>query len=345
VRGLFERETSFAFRSELPTPSVSVVMPVRDEGDRIGHALASVLQQDYPADRVEVIVVVGGDDRTREVAAKIAAGTGRVSIIENEDGRTPVALNLGIDAAGGAIIARVDGHGLIEPDYLSAGIEALARTRAAAVGGVVSFVGVGPVGRAIALAMGSRLGAGTAAFRHASREVDADGLSWGIFPREVFERVGPFDERLTRNQDDELCHRIRLAGGRLVVTPAMRYRHYARKSLKALWQQYWQWGAFRVMTLRKHRRPATLRQMVPPTLVCVLAAGAVAEVVTGKTWGRVVTGSYAATVLMSGIVVAARARELALGPLVVASIGTMHMAYGCGFWTQAARELAGITTS
>jgi glycosyltransferase involved in cell wall biosynthesis len=100
---------------------VSVVIPTRNEEHTIAGCLGAVLAQDYPAGRMEVLVVDGrSTDRTRAIVAELAATDphARVQLLDNPHRIASTALNIGIRAARGAIIARVDGHTIIAPDHL-----------------------------------------------------------------------------------------------------------------------------------------------------------------------------------------------------------------------------------
>lgn len=313
-------------------PRVSVVIPARNEGQHLATAVHSVLTQTVPDDELElVIVVASSDDATCDVARLLAEHSDRVRVVSCESGRTPVVLNCGISAARGEIIVRVDAHGAVEPEYVAEAVGVLERTGAAAVGGVVEFTGRGRTGTAVAWAMNSRLGAGTAAFRSTTVETEADTLMWGVYPRDLFKNVGLFDEGLLRNQDDELCYRIRQAGGTLIVSPTMRFRQAARDSLRGLYRQYFEWGSFRVMTLAKHGRFATARQMLPPALVLVLGAGVAWDISTGSRWGRRLMAAYGGAALAAGAEVAVGRGQPRLFAHVGAAIAAMQLAYGAGF--------------
>jgi succinoglycan biosynthesis protein ExoA len=324
-------------------PLVSVVMPVRNEAVWIARSVGAVLAQDYPHDLLEVIVVVGDStDATRAIVDGIARADVRVSVLDNPGGKTPVSVNLGIRRSRGAVVIRVDGHALVDEDFVRATVDVLARTHADGAGGVCRHVGEGRVGEAIALAMTSRLGTGNAVFRvGGTSEADTDSIMFGGYRRELFERVGVMDEALTRNQDDEFNHRVRLAGGRLVFSPAIRSTYSVRPSLRALWSQYRQYGQFRVATLVKHRRPGAARQLAPAMLVAGLAGAALVE---GATLGRVpagrrVAGSYAAALSTGAVLIARRAGKPASAPLVGLAVASMHLAYGSGFWLEVGRRV------
>lgn len=318
-----------------------MVVPARNEQAHLARCVGSLLSQDYPADRLEVIVVIGAsNDGTAQVAAELARDE-RVRVLENPGGTTPVSLNLGMRAARGTIVGRLDGHAWAAPGFLRAGVEALERTGASGVGGLCTFVGDGPVGEAIALALNSRAGGGNAAFRIGGAEREADTVAFGLYPREAYERVGEFDETLLKNQDDEWHHRARLGGERLLFTPTMGVSYVARSSLAALWHQYFSWGVFRVATIAKHRRPGAARQMAPPLLVLGLASALALDGTSGgrRRAGRRLATGYVAALGAAGLYEAVRAGRPRAAPLVGAAVGVMQLSYGCGFWREAARRL------
>ncbi len=325
-------------------PLVSVIMAVRNEGGRHVKAIESVLDQDYLPERVEVIVVVGASsDDTLHLTQELAEEHSRIRVIQNPDGSTPVSLNLGVRAAHGQIIGRVDGHAWIARDFLSRSVEAIERTGADGVGGIAEHLGHGPVGEAIALAMTSPYGAGNSQFRvGGTQEGPADTVVFGMYRATTLARVGPFDETLLRNQDDEMNHRIRLAGGQLLFAPSIRSSYVVRSRLRDLWRQYHDYGVFRVHTLAKHRRPGALRQLAPPVLLVVLGAGAVVGVWTGRPVGRAGVALYLAGLLAGGAVTATRAGRIGLAPLISAALGTMHIGYGVGFWREVVRRLGRV---
>ncbi len=245
-------------------PFVSIVIPMRNERDWIERCLGSVLAQEYPADRMEVIVADGmSDDGSRELLDRMAAEEPRLRVIDNPHGIVPGGLNLAIEASRGEIIARVDAHTVLEPDYLEVGVEILERMSAQNVGGPMVCRGGGQVGHAIAKAMRSRFGIG-AYFHFAREEAECDTVYMGMWPREVFAEAGLFDEELVRNQDDELSYRIRKAGGRIIVSPKMRSLYQNRESFSALARQFYQYGLWKVRVLQKHPRQMSVRHFIPP---------------------------------------------------------------------------------
>jgi glycosyltransferase involved in cell wall biosynthesis len=251
-------------------PSISVIIPTFNERGHIAACLDSVIQQDYAPERVEVLVVDGDStDGTAALVDRYAEETGRVRRLRNPRRIVPHALNLGIAAARGALIVRIDAHTTIEPEYLREGVSALQRSGADNVGGAMSARGGGRIGEAVALATRSPFGIG-AYFHFGTQERFVDTVYMGMWPRSVFARVGLFDEELVRNQDDEFNYRLRKQGGRILITPRMRSSYQNRQALRPLARQFYEYGLWKVRVCQKHPRQMSWRHFVPPAFVLVM---------------------------------------------------------------------------
>ena len=316
-------------------PLVSVVIPMRNESNHIRPCLDSVVAQDYPTDRLEILVVDGDSDD--DSLAVLATYGPRIRVLHNPHRIVPTAMNIGIRAARGEVIARVDGHTVLAPAYLRIGVEALRRTGADNVGGAMHAVGGGPMGDAIALAMGSRFGIG-AYFHFGTAECETDTVYMGMWPRAAFARMGLFDEELVRNQDDELNYRLRKLGGRIVLVPAMQSRYQNRQSLRALVRQFFQYGIWKIRVLQKHPRQMSWRHFVPPAFVFAAGAGVVvAATMRSGVWVlAAVIGAYGAALTAAAASVARRHGWRHFGRLVVAFAG-IHVSWGAGFLVGAVR--------
>lgn len=316
-------------------PLISVIVPMRNEAGHIRACLDSILAQDYPRQCMEVIVVDGdSDDNSAEVLREYGD---RIRVLHNRARIVPSSMNVGIRAARGEIIARVDAHTLLAPDYLSVGVETLKRTGADNVGGPMHCVGGGPVGDAIALAMASRFGIG-AYFHFATGDREVDTVYMGMWPRRAFERIGLFDEELVRNQDDELNYRLRKAGGRIFITTRMCSRYQNRQSWTALRRQFYQYGLWKIRVLQKHPRQMSLRQFVPPAFVAALVATAVGSFFSSTLAALFVlaAGAYTAAVSLAAATVARRHGWDRL-PRLARAFATMHLSWGAGFLVGALR--------
>jgi succinoglycan biosynthesis protein ExoA len=320
-------------RGEGLLPFVSVVMPVRNEAGFIERSLGSVLGQDYPADRMEVIVADGmSDDGTREMVCAAAGRDARVRLVDNPGRIAPTALNAALAGARGTIIIRVDGHTEIASDYVRQCVLELERTGADNVGGRMEAEGNGTVRQAIAAATSSPFGVGGARFHYSEAEEWVDTVYLGAWRRTTFDSLGLFDEELVRNQDDEFNYRLRAAGGRILLSPKIRSRYYGRSSLSSLARQYFQYGLWKVRVLQKHPRQMRPRHFIPPLYVATLLLLALGALFAPATRVGLLGGAgiYVVACLFASAAAARRTRfpEALLLPAVFA---VLHLSYGIGF--------------
>ncbi|MEK7873105.1 MAG: glycosyltransferase, partial [Chloroflexota bacterium] len=307
-------------------------VPCRNEARSIGPCLRSVLAQDYPRASVEVLVVDGvSTDGTRAAVERIAAEDVRVRLLDNPPGTTPAALNTGIRAARGRYIVRVDAHTTLAPDYVRVCVERLESTGADNVGGLMRATGEGYVGGAIALAHHSRFGLGGGRFHHATREEEADTAYMGAFRRDVFDRVGLFNEELLRGQDIEMNYRIRQAGGRVLLTPALRSSYRNRATLDGLWRQYFNNGIWNVRLAQVTPGALSVRHWVPLAFVLALAGKlAMALTSVGPLPLIVLTGVYLLLALAFSAHLSLR-HGLRHMPVLPAVFACLHVSYGLGY--------------
>lgn len=314
-------------------PYVSVVIPMRNEAGFIDRCLDSVFEQDYPEERFEVIVVDGDsdDDSPAVLAGYVDRYGERMRVFQNPKRIVPPAMNIGIRAARGDIVMRVDAHTTLDPAYMRTGVEVLQRTGADNVGGPMHAIGGGRLANAIAAAMGSRFGIG-AYFHFGTEEREVDTVYLGMYPLSVLARIGLYDEELVRNQDDELNYRLRKAGGRIVLTPEMRSWYQNRTSVKKLARQFYQYGLWKVRVLQKHPRQMSPRQFVPPTFVAtVIGTAVLAPFWTVAAWlCAAAIGAYLAACAGAASLVA-RKSGWVLWPAVFLAFVTMHVSWGWGF--------------
>jgi len=324
-------ETQRAGQGENP-PSVSIIIPVWNEEEHISTCLEAVVTQDYEK-IVEVLVIDGGScDRTREIVSHFAQNYPFIRLLDNPKTTAPAALNIGIRQATGDIIIRVDGRTIIEPDYVRRCVEALQRTGAGNVGGLQRPLADNYIGQAIALTTQSPLAVGDSKFRYAQKEGEVDTVYLGAFPREVFDKVGLYNEELVRNQDYELNYRIRQAGLKVYLDPAIKSWYVNRSTLPDFWNQYFQYGFWKTEMLRRYPASIRWRQLVPPTFVASLLLTGLGGLFAPPLalLFRAIVGAYA---LLAGIFTLHTAyrhgwRYLPILPITFA---TMHLSWGLGF--------------
>ncbi|MEV6204330.1 glycosyltransferase family 2 protein [Streptomyces sp. NPDC051771] len=318
------------------TPPVSVIMPVLDEERHLRDAVRHILEQEYDGE-MEVVIALGpSTDRTDEIAAELVRETAsghraRVHTVPNPTGRTPAALNAAIKASRHPIVVRVDGHGMLSPDYIATAVRLLEETGAQNVGGIMHAEGENAWEDAVAAAMTSKIGVGDAAFHTGGRAGPAETVYLGVFRREALEQQDGYNVEFVRAQDWELNFRIRAAGGLIWFSPDLRVRYRPRPSVKALAKQYKDYGRWRRVVTRYHAGSVNLRYLAPPAAVCALAAGLVAGA-TLTPLGFVIPAGYLAAIT-AGSVPAGRGLPLKARLRIPVALATMHMSWGFGFLT------------
>jgi succinoglycan biosynthesis protein ExoA len=328
-------------------PTISFVVATLNEEHSIEPCLHSLLNQRYPADRIEVVVVDGGStDRTREVIERFVDGDPRIRLLHNAARIPPHAFNIGVAHTTGELISLQSAHGTADPDYAAVLASVFRTSGAALVGGRIDAAAgfnASSMAAAIVRATSSPLGLGSARHHYSDKPGWVD-TALGTYRRDLFNQIGGFDESLVLNEDDEFHLRARLAGHRMWFDPRLRTSYRPRQTLRALWRQYFGYGWWRSVTLVKHRRVTSVRHLVPATLVAGLAGGPVLAVVTPPRWLTQVWAGGAAAWL--GVLVASAIRECngsaRIALRVPMAVACLHVAYGVGFWrgvlSQAARR-------
>ena len=259
-------------------PSVSVVVPMRNEAAHIGRCLDALARQEYASGLLEVLAVDGAstDGTTDVVRSRLPGARVAVRLLENPGVTAARGLNVGIRAARGDVIIILGAHSEPALDFVRASVEALWRSEADCVGGRIESVARGAVGEAIALAMASRFGVGDVRFRTSDTPGFVDTVAFGAYKRDVFDRIGLFDEFLDRNVDDEFNYRLRDAGGTLYLDPSIRSRYYTRQTFGDLFRQYRHYGEWKVVVAQRHPAQMRPRHFVPAAFVGATVLGLLA---------------------------------------------------------------------
>lgn len=343
------RKSAGAWTAEALPPAarridVSVLTPVRDEADQLERVVEAMRAQEF-AGEVEFLFIDGrSTDRTREILEGMAQEDGRIRVLDNPARHTATALNIGLKAARGAFVARMDAHAVYPPSYLARAVQRLEAGDVDWVAGPQRPVGRDPWSRRIALALGTRLGTGgsgrwSADQRSPGEEPEREselgtGVFTGVWRRETLTRLEGWDENWPVNQDSELAARLLDAGGRIVSLPELAAEYVPRSSVRALARQYRRYGTYRARTFLHH--PSTLRapQLAMPGLVlaCVCAACAPKPVRSAAQAGLVLYACAAG--VTSGSAARGRPRDVAALTLVFT---TMHVSWGTGFLIGLAR--------
>jgi glycosyltransferase involved in cell wall biosynthesis len=255
-------------------PIVSIIIPCRNEENFIGKCLDSIISNDIPKNNLEVLIIDGmSEDKTREIIKKYSKRYTFISVIDNPQKIVPTALNLGIKRSKGSIIMRMDAHNIYDDKYISKCVKYSQEFKVDNVGGIWKILPGNNtlISKSIALATSHPFSAGNAYYKVGSKEPKyVDTVPFGCFRKEIFKKIGFFDEDLIRNQDDEFNHRIIKNKGKILLVPDIISYYYARDSLFNLWKMYYQYGYFKPLVLQKIGRILTLRQFIPAIFISSL---------------------------------------------------------------------------
>ena len=315
--------------------TVSVIVPCRNEKNHIEEGVRSILAQDSPKGGFEVLVVDGmSTDGTRKILDGLILEDTRLRVIDNPDCFTPHAMNAGIREAKGRFIAIMGAHTHYSNNYIQTCVELFdEHPEVWCTGGPIHSKGESPFGCAVAVAMSHPIGVGNAKHRFRDFEGYAEGACFPMFRRDVFEKIGLYDENLVRNQDDELNFRMALKGGKVYLSPRAKCLYYVRDQPTKLFWQYFYYGYYRVAVLRKHKIPASLRQLAPVVffpLAFVMVVGCLVLPYGWATLGCVPFLAYGCVLLLGGGQVAMKEGAVT-GILFPFAVVIMHVSYALGF--------------
>lgn len=320
-------------------PRVSLIIPCYNEEIRITRLLQCLVDQTYPLEDMEVILADGmSTDRTRALIETFQKQhpLPKINIIDNPQRTIPAALNLAIKASSGKLIVRMDAHTLPAKDYVVLSVQAFDEGKGQDVGGVIDIAPGSDtwIGKAIAVATRHPLGVGDAKYRWAKIAGYADTVAFGTYARKTFDEIGFYDESLLVNEDYELNSRLRAAGGRIWIDPAIRATYYSRPDLSSLASQYFIYGFYKYRMLKRHPGTLRWRQALPPLFVL----GILMLLLFAAFWHiaailLLIVVAFYLFVLVAGSlpeVFKQRMPLLLLG--IPLAIMTMHFLWGCGFW-------------
>jgi succinoglycan biosynthesis protein ExoA len=317
-------------------PFVSVVVPCRNEEKRIASCLDSILANDYPKDRMEILVLDGmSEDETREIVQEHARRDARIRLVDNPQKHIPVAMNIGIRAARGERILKMDAHSTYPPEYISRCVHYQDIYGAENVGGVWKMVPMPEtaIAKAIVLGLRHRFGSGNANVKvGVDKPTWSDTAAFGCFRRDLFERIGMYDEKLLSSSDLDLNQRIQAAGGGILVVPDVVISYVADPNLRALRRHVFADGVWVSYVLKFGKKAWSWRHWVPGAFVLsLLISFALAAVNRGFLWlGLSIAGIYVAASLAVSLQIAMRERDPRYAFLLPIVFAVRHFAHGIG---------------
>ncbi len=315
-------------------PFISVILPVRNEEKYIEACVASIFKQDYPAQKMEVIFVDGcSQDRTVELLHQMQKTYPQIVVLHNPNKTVPYAMNIGIRACKYDVIIRLDAHAEYPEDYFRLSVETLLTKDCDNAGGVFETRGRGFMGEAIAEMLKTPLGVGNATYRLTQEDGYVDTVPFGCWRKELFDRIGGFDERMTRNQDNELNHRIRKNGGKVYLNHNIRVLYYCRDTIRGICRMGYMNGKWNVITMTLVPGSMGVRHFVPLAFVVSTIGLLLLTLLTRSMFfGGLLALEWGAYLLLDFFYAYTIAKEKGVRffPVEVILYPAFHFAYGFG---------------
>jgi glycosyltransferase involved in cell wall biosynthesis len=316
-------------------PAVSVVLPVLNEERDLGRLLDELLQQTPPPDGFEILVADGGStDRTRDIVATRTLEWPNLRLVDNPGRLSSAGRNAGARAARGEYIVFLDGHCSVpRRDYLVRLVEIFRTSGAACLcrPQPMQRLADGRWGQAIAAARHSFLGHDPGSDIYGGEPAYTDPRSAGAaYTRDVFDRLGGYDERFDACEDVEFNHRVALLGLRSYRHPDLAIDYRPRRTLVAFYRQMERYGRGRARLMARHPGAAPWSLLAATALAMVWIVG-----MTLLGWRVAVAAGACVIAIYGGIVLI---ESLRVGGLsrrsgrIAASLAVIHSGLLFGFW-------------
>jgi len=323
-----------AAETKTTEPLVSIVIPMLNEVEAIERCIQSIQDQDYPLDKIEVVVVDGmSTDGSREKVNELARQYGHIKLFDNEKRRTPVALNIGARNASGKVVVILGAHTRIDKSFVNTNVKYMNELGVKCTGGTQKNVGDTYLQRAVGYGMGSAFGMPSAPYRFFPKKRFVDTVVYAAYRKELFDEIGYFDEELHISEDAEFNWRIRQAGHKIFYTPEIVSYYYPRKNLPGLFRQFFNYGILRVNVIKKHFDAFKLIHALPPAFILGLLAFSALALVK-PVWGSLALGLialYLIYLLIGSLGAMIKIKKFLYLPILPVVFFTMQISWGLGF--------------
>jgi len=251
--------------------SFSIVIPCRNEKKYIENCINSILNQNYKASLLEIIIVDGfSDDGTREIVNQMSKNHSNIKMFDNPQKKTPQALNIGIKKSSGEIVVILGAHTELDKEFIAYNNKFQTEKNVKVTGGTQTNIGKTKVQKLIGIVMEIPFGMASAKYRWSNKEQFVDTVVYAAYRKELFDELGFFEEKFTISEDAEFNWRVRQAGYKIFYSPNIKSIYYPRESLFGFIKQIFRYGILRVNVVKKHLDSIKLPHLIPPSFTLFL---------------------------------------------------------------------------
>lgn len=316
-------------------PFVSALLVTRNEKDYIKMSLMSLINQTYPKSCYEIIIIDGESndgtlDEVKSIQAEYCSDDFSISIIPNPKRILAAGWNLGIKAAKGEYVVRIDAHSVATEDFIAKSVETMMRVNAVCVGGKLISKSLNGDDDVVSKVLSSPFGVGNSSFRVSEQEGYADTAVYGLYKRSIFEEAGYFDEALVRNQDIEMHSRIKAAGGKFYFNPQIQCTYYTRNTVKKMMRQAYGNGYWNMVLLKRGSSALSLRHLVPFAFVLYLILSIIGGFFFKPFWYLAI-GVVVFHLCMGFLFATKKSRKFADWMKMPVLFLLLHLSYGAGY--------------
>jgi len=320
-------------------PLISVIIPCRNEKKFIAECLNSLIKQTYLKELTEILVIDGkSEDKTRKIIKKYSEKYPFIKLLDNFQKIKPIALNIGINKSNGEYIIIMDAHAKYQKNYISRCVDTLIKYKADNVGGILKTMPNKNTisAKAIAVCLSSFFGVGGSHFRkNLNKITEVDTVFGGCYKRDVFKKIGLFNERLIRSQDIEFNIRLKKAGGKIILNPEIISYYYPKSTLKSFFKHCFLKGLWIVYVPKLTKTPLRLRHYAPLALVLSILLPLILSLLYSPfTWiSLFILATYSITSLCFSLKIALKEKNIVYFFLMPIVFACRHFGHGFGsFW-------------
>lgn len=315
---------------------ISIICPVYNEETYIEKCINSILSQTIlKKNNIELFIIDGGStDSTREIIKTYTERYTFITMLENPQKHTPFALNIGIKKSTGKYIARIDAHAEYPQDYIETLLQYSVELDADNIGSLIETLPCDKksTSQVISFSLSHRFGVGNSLFRIGTNNIKkVDTVPFGFFKKDVFNKIGYYDESLLRNEDDEFNGRMIKNQLSIYLIPFIKVKYYPRNSFSKLSSMMYQYGLYKPIVVKKLGFTTSYRQLAPPLFVLFLLFGIMFSLLSNIMFIIFSTILFIYLLLITWPMKEYYERHKSFNISVPFSLFLIHLSYGSGY--------------